>query len=685
MDTTLQLYAKQNFLSELLFIDAKEVKQILNKIKLLLNDPKPDQKTKKKIKGQNLIKGDKELPLLRLRSGDYRIFYTYSKKFISLLSVRMRKDAYDAPVNTDLDTDDELVPINPTLQVVKNELKEPNIKDDLVAQLLNNFNIPNEYHSEILSISDKDDLLNCDIPEIYLNVLLDYFYPKDIVEVNNQPDLVINDPNDLEKYKNGEIAHFLLRLTEQQQSYLNWINTSNNPTLLKGGPGSGKTTIAYYKVKDALDYFLKQDNTPKKILFCTYTNALVNISKELLKNLIGDKYDDYIDVLTVDKIAKKILDTSNIKINYAKNENLLQILDNIKQHPRISSEEASSISHLPNEYLLDEILSVIQGNMLLEVEEYLKNDRTGKNETLLESQRRVIWKFSEILSEELSDKQTNTFQEVRQMAYQMTQVKDFSYSYDAVIIDEAQDLDRASIKLIISLCKNPNNLFITADANQSIYINNFRWEEILKELDQNIQVNVLEGNHRSTEEIATAASNYLGNKYIDTFTREQKFFHKGEKPIQSKLNSIESEIQVVADYIKNKSKELKLPIGAGTVLCPSETIGRKISSGLNKLGLNAEFMKSRDVEIVDNKVKVMTLSASKGLEFPITCIAGMQSSYPNFHANMSTLQQQERLGMERRRLFVGMTRAMRNMMIATPVSNPTDLFDGFSQEYWDMS
>ena len=44
MDTTLQLYAKQNFLSELLFIDAKEVKQILNKIKLLLIDPTPDIK-----------------------------------------------------------------------------------------------------------------------------------------------------------------------------------------------------------------------------------------------------------------------------------------------------------------------------------------------------------------------------------------------------------------------------------------------------------------------------------------------------------------------------------------------------------------------------------------------------------------------------------------------------------------
>ena len=63
-------------------------------------------------------------------------------------------------------------------------------------------------------------------------------------------------------------------LTSTSLFFPNKINT------IIGRSGSGKTTIAYYKVKDAVDYFLKQDNTPKKILFCTYTNALVNISKE---------------------------------------------------------------------------------------------------------------------------------------------------------------------------------------------------------------------------------------------------------------------------------------------------------------------------------------------------------------------------------------------------------------------
>jgi mRNA-degrading endonuclease RelE of RelBE toxin-antitoxin system len=61
---------KPTFTTELLGLPHKETHQVLEKIKLLEQDPKPDAKVKKLLK---YLDGD----LFRIRSGDYRIFYTF--------------------------------------------------------------------------------------------------------------------------------------------------------------------------------------------------------------------------------------------------------------------------------------------------------------------------------------------------------------------------------------------------------------------------------------------------------------------------------------------------------------------------------------------------------------------------------------------------------------------------------
>ena len=80
---------KQSFQSEWLALPSKEVRQVLEKINLLTQDPLPDAKVKKKLKyvGHDLY---------RLRAGAYRIFYTFEKPYVSLLALRRREDnTYD--------------------------------------------------------------------------------------------------------------------------------------------------------------------------------------------------------------------------------------------------------------------------------------------------------------------------------------------------------------------------------------------------------------------------------------------------------------------------------------------------------------------------------------------------------------------------------------------------------------
>ncbi len=64
-----------------------------------------------------------------------------------------------------------------------------------------------------------------------------------------QPDFLLNDVGDLLRYKEGELLGFLLKLSPEQEKYVTWGMNAGGPTLLKGGPGTGKSTIALYRVR----------------------------------------------------------------------------------------------------------------------------------------------------------------------------------------------------------------------------------------------------------------------------------------------------------------------------------------------------------------------------------------------------------------------------------------------------
>jgi MoxR-like ATPase len=65
-----------------------------------------------------------------------------------------------------------------------------------------------------------------------------------MVQVEQQPDL--NDTDDLLRYREGELLSFLLKLSPEQEKYVNWSLNTSGPTLVKGGPGTGKSTIRCY-------------------------------------------------------------------------------------------------------------------------------------------------------------------------------------------------------------------------------------------------------------------------------------------------------------------------------------------------------------------------------------------------------------------------------------------------------
>jgi mRNA-degrading endonuclease RelE of RelBE toxin-antitoxin system len=278
---------KPAFLAAWRALPGKEEHQVLEKIKLLEHDPTPDGKTKMQLKYVNR-------DIYRLRSGYYRIFYTFRDPYISLLKlVRRDDDTYEDDLEAEF-----LGGFDPDIEVTLEEQTQPNwfappaqekkrLSRRITAELLVNLRVPEEHHARLLSIQTEDELLDCTgVPQEHLAHILDYIFPPTLAQILQQPDYIIDDLDELIRYKEGELLGFLLRLSPEQERFVSWAIRATSPTQVKGGPGTGKSIVALYRVRSLLEKLRKMGQPEPSILFTTYTNALLNSSKQLLKQLL---------------------------------------------------------------------------------------------------------------------------------------------------------------------------------------------------------------------------------------------------------------------------------------------------------------------------------------------------------------------------------------------------------------
>ena len=256
--------------------------------------------------------------------------------------------------------------------------------------------------------------------------------------------------------------------------------------------------------------------------------------------------------------------------------------------------------------------------------------------------------------------------------------------YDAVVVDEAQDLEPSGLQFLVALCKEPNRLFLTADANQSIYGGAFRWTDVHSSLRFQGRTGVLKANHRSTREIGEAAHQYLRLGELDDERGERSYMHEGPRPAVRAVRSFGDQIALLERFLRSAATELRLAIGSFAVLVPSEKEGKRIADGLVERGVQASFMSGKELDLAAKTVKVITLKSAKGLEFPAVALAGFDGGYPWIKDDLSAGERDEALAREQRTLYVAMTRAMRALLVVLPEASESPLFQGFDSRFRNL-
>ena len=586
-------------------------------------------------------------------------------------------------------TDDEFLECKVTpelLEMVMEALWPPPIPEidsplpDRYHEVLKRLGVSGEALTALQECSTEGQLLNCGVSQGLLDRIIYSLWPRAIDRAVNEPKRVVDSPQGLEEVVSGTrpLESFLLALDESQRPVVErFTRRPAGPRIVKGGPGTGKSTVALYCVQslvrpDQIRMFSAR--TPPRILFTTYTRALVTASRYLLGELGVDA--DSVDFHNVDSLAKHHAKSSWANPVYrARDPVWKETVGKVLRDLQGRIEEFSWTED-DSKFLFDEMDLVIVGREISSLDEYLGIRRIGRR-LLGRRQRQHVWEFAVSAWKELGDRErclrAHLFFDAKKTADPI---------YDYVFIDEAQDLLPVAIRMCVKLVKDARNVFLTADRNQSIYNPGFSWSEVHDSLNMRGRSTILRRNHRTTQEIMDAIRPLLADdERVDPATRDTESVRRGPRP-ECRFGTKGDAVDIVQRWFTQVvAEEPDLNMAHAAVLCPTNNDCKQVAGGLAASGLSARYMTKESVDLRYDGIKVMTMHTAKGLQFPIVAVVGLEEGKLPF-TDVNNPEQREDTDRWRRVFFVACSRAMRRLLIVADKAKPSPFVKDFDKKRW---
>lgn len=275
----------------------------------------------------------------------------------------------------------------------------------------------------------------------------------------------------------GNFRKWTVFLHPDQRSSVD--STTNGPTRLSGGAGTGKTVVLIHRANR-----LATDNPDARIVLTTFTTNLAEHLKTSLIQLnphtvfaqnIGDKG---IYVAGIDQIASRVFnrddDTSastNEVFGQPTNRAKVSPLDRwpsvLDRSTTTLKEKIASPNFLKNEYI-----TVILANKITSAEEYFSQPRSGRQVRLGRKERAQVWNLVNAYRSSARTDGLVSFEEVAALATEQLRrhAKNGEYMADHVLADECQDFNPCHWQLLRALVdEHRDDMFLAEDSHQRIY------------------------------------------------------------------------------------------------------------------------------------------------------------------------------------------------------------------------
>jgi superfamily I DNA/RNA helicase len=322
-----------------------------------------------------------------------------------------------------------------------------------------------------------------------------------------------------------------------------------------------------------------------------------------------------------------------------------------------------------NGFFLSEIADVIKGRNLRTWEEYAKAERTGRKKGLGEKPRQFVWTVYQEYERQIERRGKFDYLDLSLYGIEcLEKDRDFR-PYDAVVVDEAQDLRPVELQVVSLLAggAKAHNLVLLADPAQSIYYKGIPWK------DGNIYIAParslsLSRNYRNTRQILEAAWSLAEKGTSDDLDEDMIFpdasDRYGPRPSVVFCQSANYHDRFIVETIKQLCREMQCRPGDIAVLARKKDRVGDMKFILDRAGLPTVHFRDRSFDIFENNTKVITINSAKGLEFPIVFLIDLhEGELPRKLFVDDEDELMAELRRERRLLYVGMTRAARRLYL----------------------
>jgi superfamily I DNA/RNA helicase len=239
-----------------------------------------------------------------------------------------------------------------------------------------------------------------------------------------------------------------------------------------------------------------------------------------------------------------------------------------------------------------------------------------------------------------------------------------SGQYQAVLLDEGHDFRPEWFKLVTQMVDpETNSLLVLYDSAQNIYGQGRSRKFSFKSVGIQAagRTTILKINYRNTKQILQTA-NLVAAEFLQPDAQDEdgtplvqpvSCGREGPAPLIVRLPSLRDEAIKIADLLSAAHQE-EHAWGDMAILCRRHSVMFACADILRARGLPHQVReRSGDFAPLANSIKVMTMHASKGLEFPVVAVPGV-GQMP---------EEGEEVGDEARLFYVAATRATQRLVV----------------------
>jgi len=433
----------------------------------------------------------------------------------------------------------------------------------------------------------------------------------------------------------------------------------NGPARIRGAAGTGKTVIGLHRAA----YLARIHSS--KVLVTTYVRTLPAVLGELLKRLAPD-VSNQVEFFGVHSFARRILDERGITINIAPIK-----ADACWERAWYSAGKNTALDtgKTGERYWKSEVLDVIKSRGITDFDTYADLERTGRKYRLTVDQRKMVWHLYQTYAQGLIDSGIHDFHDLILLAAAEMEREPFT-QYRSVVIDEAQDLSAAAIRMLHALVGNePDGLTLIGDGQQSIYPGGYTLAEVgISVAGRGI---VMDTNYRNTKEVVEFAqrmvhgdevSDIEGSIARNILTADdvaKNVSRTGPAPVIEKFTRNQDRLNAIVRRVRAVTANIETGLGDVAVLCVGNWGVKRVRDALARAGIPTIDLLDYDGTVAD-KVKVGTIKRSKGLEFKHVLLTDIKSEWLSdskkfTDENLDDISREQRT-LLRRELYVAMTR-----------------------------